>query len=840
MTRAFTLLLVSFFFFMVCGCDGADPDTDNDGTPDRNDGCPLDPNKTEAGACGCGLADTDTDHDGTSDCHDGCPLDPDKTEAGACGCNAADPDQDGDGIADCIDNCPQAANPDQIDTDDDGIGDDCTIPFLMVSAGAFHSCAIRDDGSGRTLWCWGEGILGTLGDGGHDNKSVPTRVGTNTDWATVAAGAFHSCGIRNNESGRTLWCWGGDGGKSVPTQVGVYTDWLSVTAGYDHICGLRDDGSGASLWCWSGLGYESVPTQVGRDADWVSVAAGDYQSCGIRDDESGRTLWCWGGSSSANMPTQVGTDTDWVSVVAGYGHICGLRDEGSGRTLWCWGRNGYGQLGDGSTEGKDVPTQVGTDNDWITVAAGDHQSCGIRNGETGASLWCWGRNLHGQLGDGSTEDKRVPTQVGTDTDWVSVTMGGGIPISFWGRYWGGHSCGIRNNGSGPSLWCWGFNENGQLGDGIPLDPRRAGTNTDWISVAAGDHHNCGLRDDGTGPSLWCWGNNEDGQLGDNSTEEKDKPTPVGTDHDWVTVTAGDDHNCGLRDDGSGPSLWCWGSNEYGQLGNGGLEDKNVPTRAGTDTDWVSLDAGGQHSCGLRDDGSGPSLWCWGYNEYGQLGDGSTENRNAPTQVGTDTDWVSVAAGFGHTYGIRNDGSGPSLWCWGGSTAGEKSVPTQVGTDTDWVSVDAGFWHSCGIRNDGSGSSLWCWGYNDRGQLGDGSIEDKNVPTQVAADADWLTLSTRQCQTCGIRGDEANRTLWCWGSTNCAAPSDSQLVGYSLETEPTQIGTDTDWSTLSVGGPHICGIRDDGSGSSLWCRGEDWFGQLGDGVPHREEPNQVHW
>ena len=408
----------------------------------------------------------------------------------------------------------------------------------------------------------------------------------------------------------------------------------------------------------------------------------------------------------------------------------------------------------------------------------------------------------GQLGDGSSENRNVPTQVGTDTDWVSIVAG------FV------HNCGIRDDGSRPSLWCWGNNEYGQLGDGISLDPRQAGTDTDWVSVTAGGDHSCGLRDNGSGFSLWSWGRNNHGQLGNGGIEDKNVPTQAGTDTDWVSLAAGSDHSCGLRDDGSGPSLWCWGYNEYGQLGDGSTETKNVPTQVGTDTDWVSLAASGNHSCGIREDGSGHLLWCWG------------DGTEVPIQVGTYSDWVSIAVGSGYSCGLRDDGSGPSLWCWGSGT----SVPTQVGMATDWITISlVGSFedHICGIRDDGSGPSLWCW---------ESAI---TAPTQVGTDNDWVTVAVGLCPRCGIRNDDAGSSLWCWGSTT-SCHNNSNGFPFKYEEEPTQVGTYADWVTVAVGHYHSCGIRDDGSGSSLWCRGEDLHGQLGDGVPHREEPNQVHW
>ncbi|MFZ8804314.1 MAG: MopE-related protein, partial [Candidatus Calescibacterium sp.] len=349
---------------------------------------------------------------------------------------------------------------------------------------------------------------------------------------------------------------------------------------------------------------------------------------------------------------QIDEEIICVKVSAGSYHTCAIDTNGS---LWCWGDNWYGQLGDGTNVGKDVPVQVSGTN-WASVSAGWYHTCGIKTDEI---LWCWGDNWYGQLGDGTNVGKNVPVQV-SGTNWVSVSAGKD------------HTCGVKTDGT---LWCWGRNNYGQLGDGtnvgknVPVQV--SGTN--WVSVSAGWYHTCGIKTDGT---LWCWGYNEYGQLGDGTNVGKNAPVQVsGT--NWFSVSAGGYHTCGVKTDGT---LWCWGDNWYGQLGIGTWLDKKTPTRVGTGTNWVTVSAGWAHTCGIKTDGT---LWCWGYNEYGQLGDGTNVSKNAPVQV----------------------------------------------SGTNWVSVSAGRYHTCGVKTDGT---IWCWGRNNYGQLGDGSLLflDRNVPTLV--------------------------------------------------------------------------------------------------------------
>ena len=251
-----------------------------------------------------------------------------------------------------------------------------------------------------------------------------------------------------------------------------------------------------------------------------------------------------------------------------------------------------------------------------------------------------GQNDHGQLGDGTTTDRHLPTRIGTDTDWKAVAAGEL------------HSLALKRNGS---LWTWGLNERGQLGDGSTTDrhdPTRIGTDTDWKAVSAGLWHCVALKVDG---SLWAWGDNREGQLGDGSTTERYVPTRIGTDTDWDVFVASF-HCLALKTDGS---LWAWGRNEDGQVGDGSTTERHLPTRIGTDTDWKAVGSGEHQSFALKDNGS---LWTWGWNYYGQLGDGSTTDRHKPTRIGTATNWKAVAAGgWRHSLGLKEDGS---LWAWG--------------------------------------------------------------------------------------------------------------------------------------------------------------------------------
>lgn len=193
---------------------------------------------------------------------------------------------------------------------------------------------------------------------------------------------------------------------------------------------------------------------------------------------------------------------------------------------------------------------------WVSVAVGTWHTCGVKADET---LWCWGGNTDGELGNGSTSDSLSPVQIGAAT-WASVALGVGAG--------GAHTCAVKQDGS---LWCWGANSFGQLGTGSTtgsLTPRMVGSAT-WTSTAGGAAHTCGVGSDGT---LWCWGDNESAQVGDGTQVNRLAPVQV-PGQAWAEVAAGSGHTCGRRPDGS---LWCWGDNAAGEIGDGGLIGQKVP------------------------------------------------------------------------------------------------------------------------------------------------------------------------------------------------------------------------------------------------------------------------
>ena len=325
-----------------------------------------------------------------------------------------------------------------------------------------------------------------------------------------------------------------------------------------------------------------------------------------------------------------------------------------------------------------------------------------------------------------------------------------------------HTMAIRNDGT---LWGWGQNNDDQLGNGCCLAdgvPSQIGTST-WKAVAAGSDFTVAIRNDGT---LWGWGYGFYGADGTGLLGSADPPTKVGTATSWVSVAAGGQMGAGIRSDGT---LWTWGNDLDGQLGIGSNHDqRSSPVQVGTATNWKSVSVGVSSMLGIRTDGT---LWAWGDNTYGEVGDGTTTERDTPVQIGAATNWTSVAAGQKNSLAVRGDGS---LWTWGdnqygeigdGTTGGSRLWPEQIGYTGDWQSVATG-WMTAGVaggalRRDGT---LWLWGSGVDGELGDGTTANTDSPQEVgnsttgspspwAGVTCWRRAATRHCGV-GVRTSSA--------------------------------------------------------------------------------------
>lgn len=274
---------------------------------------------------------------------------------------------------------------------------------------------------------------------------------------------------------------------------------------------------------------------------------------------------------------------------------------------------------------------------------------------------------------------------------------------------------------------------------------------------------------------------------------------------WVNVSAGSFHNCGTTNEGK---LYCWGYNNSGQLGVGDRVSRFEPLEVGDETTWVQVSAGESSTCGIREG----RLFCWGEGfAAGQVFDRAL----VPEEISTLQDWDAIAMGLFHGCAIRQG----ELYCWGNGGEGRlglgstdsTSDPTRVGTDSDWTDISAGSRHTCGIRS----GQLYCWGHGTSGRLGTGNSTAQDVPTLVGSSSGWTAISAGNSHSCGLQGGE----LYCWGSGSLnrlgrGNPFDSST--------PSRIGAESDWEDITAGGAHTCGIRN----SELYCWGSNSQGQAG--------------
>jgi gliding motility-associated-like protein len=336
------------------------------------------------------------------------------------------------------------------------------------------------------------------------------------------------------------------------------------------------------------------------------------------------------------------------------------------------------------------------------------------------------------------------------------------------------------------------------------------TNPCWKMVSSGYAHSVAIKQDGT---LWTWGSNSNGQLGDGTNIHKSTPIQIGIANNWATICAGGSHTVAIKNDGT---LWSWGSNSFGQLGDGTNIDKSLPTQIGIDNNWKSVCTGELHSVVLKNDGT---LWAWGYNTFGQLGDGTYTHKNFPTQINGSNNWSTIDAGYIYTIAIKTDGS---LWTWGMNNWGQSgtspnNTPIQIGAATNWAKISAGFYFAVAIKTDGT---LWTWGENNNGQLGDGTFTRTSTPAQLGIANNWASISSGEFHTVAIKADG---TLWAWGGNSFGQLGDGTNVDKNFQVS---IGSANNWLHIHSGQSYTIAIKTDGS---FWGWGNNAYGALGDGT-----------
>ena len=414
-----------------------------------------------------------------------------------------------------------------------------------------------------------------------------------------------------------------------------------------------------------------------------------------RDSVSGFNSYSATGSSSPIVITGLSTGRTYTVIVSAtnpYGpsgmsaasnSITATQFYGS---LWGWGENSAGELGLGNLTDRSSATQVGSLTTWLGMAGGGYSSIVLKNDRT---VWTTGKNDKGQLGVGDTTNRSSLVQVGALTTWASVEAGTGSAK---------FTLAIKTDGT---LWTWGWNNNGQLGDNSTTDrssPVQVGALTNWLSVSAGHYNTVALKTDGT---VWTFGQNDKGQLADGTTSNRSSPVQVGALTDWLSVSAGYSHVLASKTDGT---LWAWGFRAQGQIGNGAAAvdaGYSSPVQVGALTTWNKPAGGGYSSYASKTDGT---MWAWGYNNKGNLGQGNETSTSSPVQIGALTNWGSKTTGAIYSFAnLKTDGT---IWACGRNTTGElgdgtatdRSSPVQMGAQSYWVNVARGRNWYFGIKN----------------------------------------------------------------------------------------------------------------------------------------------
>jgi alpha-tubulin suppressor-like RCC1 family protein len=376
-----------------------------------------------------------------------------------------------------------------------------------------------------------------------------------------------------------------------------------------------------------------------------------------------------GNDSASSAASGLAIPPGITAVTTAGEHTCALTGSG---TVYCWGHNGSGQLGDGTATDANTPVGVvGIGRNGAAkasqVAAGHDHTCALVVG----TVLCWGRNDVGQLGNGTNVGSNTPVAVQGITTATAIAAGAD------------HTCALL---AGGTVDCWGFDGDGQLGDnfgegssGESTVPVSVIGITTATAIAGGLDHTCAVTADNT---VACWGDNVLGQLGNGSTNNEPWAVPATGIGNASAIAAGYDYTCALISDGS---VYCWGDNQYGQLGfyaqlpvyNGfpysDVRDLPVQIDAGRRT-ATAIAAGDNHTCALADN---HGVWCWGLNAHGELGDGTTTNSGNSVQVAAISTATAISAGTGDSCAVVAAG----VKCWGQNTLGELGNGTTTDSST---------------------------------------------------------------------------------------------------------------------------------------------------------------
>jgi alpha-tubulin suppressor-like RCC1 family protein len=459
-----------------------------------------------------------------------------------------------------------------------------------------------------------------------------------------------------------------------------------------------------------------------------------------------------------------------VAITSGYGHSCALTSAGQ---VLCWGDNEAGALGDGTLTLSYIPVAVREISyqisDVAAISAGGSHACARTN--VGAVV-CWGYNRAGQLGNSGTTNSSTPVAVTGLSSGVAAISAGGV-----------HTCALTSTGG---IQCWGSNVFGQLGNGTTTNSTTpvavTGLSSGVVAIAAGGSHTCALTDTG---AVKCWGYNAEGELGNGSKTNSTTPVAVtGLSSGVAAISAGGSHTCALTSAGA---VKCWGNNLYGELGNGTNTNSNTPVAvSGLSSGVMAISAGFYHTCAVI---SGGAVNCWGSNSDGQLSGANHTNFSFPVAVTGLSSVVAIATGQANTCALTSTGA---VMCWGynlygnlgnGTTTNSNTPVAVTGLSSGVVAISEGDMFTCALTDTGV---VKCWGYNASGELGDGTLSWSTIPGAVTGyPSNLLTFSTPAAPPV------ASRRLGLGHSLTLAGASSSGLPVTFISLSPTTCSVNND-------------------------------------------------
>lgn len=746
-----------------------------------------------------------------------------------------------------------------------------SLDNIQVSSGETHSMSLK---SNDTVWAWGDNYDGTLGDGTNVDSLVPVQVVGLTDVKQIVASHYHSYALKNDG---TVWTWGENDifgiYSNVPMQISGLSDvkkiaasnyifaaifnnnsmttWdcitafdsaslsniMDVTVGLDYCLAVTTVGT---VYAWGRNGYGQLglghtnnvttPTLIPSLTNITSVSSYNRSSLAIRSD---KRVFSWGSNINGQLglgdtvdkisPVMINSLANVNSVSSGARHSLAITEDGN---LWTWGLNVQGQLGDGTMINKSLPVRAlkfSPVNKAISISAGDNHSLVISEE---SFIYSFGSNYYGELGNGTTINNPIPGQVSGGLDYLDVhpinegelihsslvtptetnqfsftpaedtyytiKLYADFPIHVYLRMLSGGGEDIIDAGDNSINGSIEFFDNLYSSSEYRVEVTSVGSEIgdysliyqkatkEYSNVAVGSYHTLALSNDGT---VWAWGNNQYGQLGRNNKINSNVPAQVLQSENGIitpitnvsNIAAGQLCSFAVKADGT---VWAWGCNVYGQLGDGTTVDKSVAIKINGLSNIIKISAAADHVLALSNQASGNQVYSWGKNEFGQLGLGHANSQFNTPQL------------------VRDE---------------NNNLLNNVSD------VSVGAYYSTAIK----GGAVYTWGYNEYGQLGRASDPSLNYSTRVTSISGLANITKISAANLHVLALNSSGNVYQWGATYVTCIGWAWYIQQTTTT-PQSLGL-TNVTKISAGQGHNMIVKSD---NTIWVWGDNYYGQLG--------------